>query len=297
MLLRNNGLQGWKVLIAGGDRREIFLAADLAKKGADVWLYGFEKCLLPSEMLLRTGLPEQADVIVCPLPGMDGEGKIFAPFAEQPCTLDSLQRFFLPEVLLICGRMPAHCQQALEKAGVHVFLSGEDDELAILNAIPTAEGAVEIAMRESSITIHGSESLVIGFGRCGLPLARTLQGIGASVTVAVRRREAQALALALGFTAAGMEELGRLVKTCDFIFNTVPALILTADVLAATNRNALIVDIASRPGGTDFDNAAKLGIKSFLAPGLPGQVAPVTAGKILGRVYLPLIHTLGRRRD
>ncbi|MBT9173061.1 MAG: Dipicolinate synthase subunit A [Syntrophomonadaceae bacterium] len=288
-------LQGLNILIAGGDKREMVLAAALAERGAKIWLHGFEEYPLLPEAEINKGLPEQSDVIICPLAGSDDKGNIFAPFSADPCTLDGLRQQLFCAALLICGRLPAHYLQELNKAGVRVFLSGEDDELAILNAVPTAEGALELAMRESSVTIHDSECLVIGFGRCGQPLARTLQGLGAKVTVAARSPEARAQAWSHGFGAIGMDALTGLAEKSRFIFNTVPALVLTAEVLEAANRAAVIIDIASRPGGTDFAAAGRLGIKSFLAPGLPGLAAPETAGKILARVYLPLICLRGRR--
>lgn len=288
-------LQGLNILIAGGDRREVILAAALAESGAKVWLHGFDKYPLLPETGIDTGLPEQADVVICPLAGSDDKGNVFAPFSADPCTLDSLQQQLFRAALLICGRLPEHYLQELNKAGVHVFLSGEDDELAIFNAVPTAEGAVELAMRESSVTINDSECLVIGFGRCGQPLARTLQGLGAKVTVAARSRKARAQAWSHGFSAIGIDALAESAKKSRFIFNTVPALVLTAEVLEAANRAAVIIDIASRPGGTDFAAAGRLGIKSFLAPGLPGIAAPETAGEILVRIYLPLICLQGRR--
>lgn len=288
-------LQGFNILIAGGDRREVVLAGALTEKGAQVWLHGFEEYQLPLAEKVRTCLPEQADVIIFPLAGCDDGGYIFAPFAAEPCTLDSLQQQLSHAALLICGRLPARYLPEMSKAGVRVFLSGEDNELAILNAVPTAEGALELAMRESSVTIHGSECLVVGFGRCGRTLARILHGLGGKVTVAERSGEARALAWSHGFTAQRMDTLAGLVEKSRFIFNTVPAPVLTAEVLERANRAAVIIDIASRPGGTDFAAARKLGIKNFLALGLPGLAAPETAGEILARVYLPRIYSQGRR--
>ena len=48
----------------------------------------------------------------------------------------------------------------------------------------------------------------------------------------------------------------------------------------------------TRPGGTDFDFAEKQGIKALLAPGLPGIVAPKTAGQIIANVLCNLLSEL-----
>ena len=54
--------------------------------------------------------------------------------------------------------------------------------------------------------------------------------------------------------------------------------------------HTLIIDLASKPGGTDFRYAEKRGIKAILTPGLPGIVAPKTAGQILANVLAELLH-------
>jgi dipicolinate synthase subunit A len=53
--------------------------------------------------------------------------------------------------------------------------------------------------------------------------------------------------------------------------------------------HTLIIDLASKPGGTDFRYAEKRGIKALLAPGLPGIVAPKTAGQIVANVMAQLL--------
>jgi len=62
---------------------------------------------------------------------------------------------------------------------------------------------------------------------------------------------------------------------------------------------AVIIDLASKPGGTDFRYAERRGIKALLAPGLPGIVAPKTAGRImadcLGRLLMEDLR-LGREK-
>jgi dipicolinate synthase subunit A len=77
------------------------------------------------------------------------------------------------------------------------------------------------------------------------------------------------------------------IQNADIIFNTIPAMILTADMLIKIPKTCVIIDIASNPGGTDFRFAERRGIKAILAPSLPGIVAPKTAGQIIAR-------TLGR---
>ena len=292
--MQNISLAGWQIVIAGGDAREVVLAAQLQRAGADVWMYGFEQHKLCAEVTVAVGLPAQADVIILPLPGVKADGTIYATYAAQPLHLSDLSPLLRKGSLLISGKMPPQTVELLQQQGVKVVLTAEMDELAIYNAVPTAEGAIELAMRESAVTIYGSEALVIGFGRCGLPLARTLAALGANVTVAARRREVLALAQTLGFTQLCVSDLAKQAGEFDYIFNTVPALMLTETELCCVKKDAVLIDIASAPGGTDFLAAERLGLKAFLALGLPGKVAPVSAGEILARVYPHLIIEQGK---
>jgi dipicolinate synthase subunit A len=64
---------------------------------------------------------------------------------------------------------------------------------------------------------------------------------------------------------------------------------LDHSILKYANPDLLIIDLATQPGGTDFEAANALGIKAILAPGLPGKVAPLFAGRILADVIPRLI--------
>ena len=61
--------------------------------------------------------------------------------------------------------------------------------------------------------------------------------------------------------------------------NTVPAPMLTAARVAGMKPDALILDLASAPGGTDFEAARAFGIRALTAPGLPGKWSPQTAAE------------------
>ncbi|EQD57556.1 dipicolinic acid synthetase, A subunit, partial [mine drainage metagenome] len=99
-----------------------------------------------------------------------------------------------------------------------------------------------------------------------------------------------ARAYALGFASQPLSELRAAVVDADVVFNTIPAAVLREDVLQRMRRGAVVVDIASAPGGTDFVAARRLGIGAHLAPGLPGITAPRTAGRIVADTVLSLWH-------
>lgn len=286
-----------RIVIVGGDQRELNLAEFLVKEGYEVRLCGFEKYVpLPAQsysVLLEAVV--NADAVILPLAGIQENGCPRCPYSENPPVIN--EAFFSA----LQKGIPVFIGWAREEiknlaGSVQLVEVAEDDELAILNSIPTAEGAIGIAMERTPITIHGSSSLVIGLGRCGLSLARMLGAIGARVTIAARKAADLARAQEMGFESCSLAELNQIVQSVDIIFNTAPAKVLTAEVLTHARQCHLIVDIASSPGGTDFAAAEEFGISAVLAPGLPGKVAPVTAGNILARVYPRFLEHFGVNR-
>jgi dipicolinate synthase subunit A len=163
------------------------------------------------------------------------------------------------------------------------------DDVAIFNSIPTAEGALMMAIQNTDFTIHGSQCMVLGLGRTGLTLARTLQALGAHIKMGVHKPEQFARAWEMGLDPFYTTELSHQVTNIDLLFNTIPTMIVTAQIIANIPNRALIIDLASKPGGTDFRFAEKRGIKAMLAPGLPGIVAPRTAGRIIAKTLSELL--------
>ncbi|MEN6463264.1 MAG: NAD(P)-dependent oxidoreductase, partial [Syntrophomonas sp.] len=146
-----------------------------------------------------------------------------------------------------------------------------------------------IAMEETPITIHGSNICIIGFGRIAITLARNLKALGAQVTVVARNDGQLARAYEMGCLRASYAEIRDIMNSCDIVYNTVPSMVLDRNVLKYANPNIVIIDLATQPGGTDFEAANAFGLKAILAPGLPGKVAPVSAGKMLADVIPRLI--------
>lgn len=295
----NEMLTGIKMAMLGGDARETVLLKELLRLGGEVKVAGLpvlpelEKLSLyhsPTEAL------REAEVVILPVPGINNQGVIYAPGLESPLYLEpELARLIPPGTPVIVGLARQALKEIAQKFGWRLIATAEMDEMAILNSVPTAEGAVMIAIRELPITIHGSEAFVLGLGRTGMTMARTLKGLGARVTAIDRGKEDRARAFCEGWRAYPFTGLGEIIGEADVIFNTVPAVVLTEDLLKQTKPEVLIIDLASDPGGTDFKAAEGLKRKAILALGLPGKIAPITAGNILAQVYPPIItQCLGR---
>ena len=150
------------------------------------------------------------------------------------------------------------------------------------NAALTAEGAVGLLLQESERCLFGSRALVSGFGRIGRLLAGKLAALGVSVAVAARREESRAEAEALGCEALPFDALP---GGFDFVVNTVPERVLGEDFLCCLPETALLLELASAPGGYDRNLAENLGLRCLAAPGLPGKSAPLSAAELMRREF------------
>lgn len=278
-------LQQVKVAMFGGDRRELQLARGLLAVGANVRAVGLPADDIDGVVRSEDALAvaDWADAIVMPMSGLDRDGNVYAPL--MPETKIAFDRRLLaaigPERPLFIGILHRGPAKMADAFGVRVVQWTALDEIAIANSIPTAEGAVQIAMEHLPITIRQSRSLVVGFGRCGMTLARLLDAMGSHVGVVTRGAGDRARVQEMGLEPWLPGQIGEAVRDRDVIFNTVPTLVLTDAVLEETLQDVLIVDIASVPAGTNFEAAKRLRRRALHVLGIPGKVAPVTAGRIL----------------
>jgi dipicolinate synthase subunit A len=286
-------LSGIKIAVLGGDDREIILIAELVKMGATVAVAGFPRDKVAHGTFVANSVEDackDAEVLILPLPGTNEEGVIRAVYAEQELKLtEKAITSINNQALVIIGSARRFLKEWSAKYGFSLLEVVEMDEIAILNSIPTAEGAIQIAMEETPITIHGSQTCIIGFGRIGITLARSLKALGSEVTVVALNPGQLARAYEMGCTRATYANLHEIMNRVDVVFNTVPAMVLDHNTLKYANPDILIIDLATQPGGTDFEAANSFGLKAILAPGLPGKVAPVYAGRILAQVIPQLI--------
>jgi dipicolinate synthase subunit A len=183
-------LSGIKIAVLGGDDRELILTAELVRSGATVVAVGFPREKVGHGAFVVNSVEEacrDAEVVILPLPGTNDKGVIRAVYAEQELVLtEKALAGTADHALLVIGAARKFLKEWVSRLDLRLLEIVEMDEIAILNSIPTAEGALQIAMEETSITIHGSRTCVIGFGRIGVTMARVLKALGSEVTVVAR---------------------------------------------------------------------------------------------------------------
>lgn len=290
------------IAILGGDRREESLLPELVASGFAVRVFGLPGELLTEDVVLCER-PEEAvsgaDVILLPLAGVNGEGYLYAPFMPPTVIDERVLAKATVGIPVIAGVASEYLRRVCEDCGAELYEVAELDEIALPNAVLTAEGALLVTMQETDISIDGMTALVLGFGRVGSALAERLKSLGARVTVVNRGGERLKSARAKGYRAYPLswlwEEESRL-SGFDVVYNTIPAVMLGREELLRLRGNAggntLILDLASGQGGVDWEAAEEIGLRALHLPGLPGKVAPVSAGKILGRAYPEIINRI-----
>ncbi len=287
MMIESEGkpgeLSGLTVAVVGGDARELEIIRLLLRAGASVRGYG-----LPPEAQAVLGAAQAAtveeatvgaDVLLGPIPLMGMDDSVYAPSAPQKVfiTKEAL-RGLEPDGLVIIGKASAGLKRLTDEVGIRVREYEHDDELMILRAAAIAEGAIRVAIEHTAITLHGADVLLVGFGRIGTTLGRTLYDLRARCRVAARNPVQLARALDLGLEPVPLDRMEEVLPRTDVVYNTVPARLLDEARLKLLPGHALVIDLAAPPGGVDFDAAKRLGLKAVWARGL-GKRAPITVGR------------------
>jgi dipicolinate synthase subunit A len=266
--------------VLGGDRRQIALAESIASDGYTVTACGFDDVIFSREVK-KAGLEETAELcenIILPLP-ITADGKhLKMDFSDQKILLDDNFAELLRGKQVFGGMMGRLYQTSDIWESIDTYDYFTREEFAVRNVVPTAEGAIGIAMQEYPGTISGSKCLVAGFGRIGKILSWMLRGIGAKVTVSARKQSDIAWINSYGYDTILTAEIG---GRFDIVFNTIPAVIFDHKVLARLHGRPLLIDLASPPGGVDYDAAESCGFQVIHALSLPGKVAPKAAGEII----------------
>ncbi len=279
--------------LVGGDMRQAYLAELLSEDRHIVRTYALDKHNFSSSVTCSYNLQElshQVDCIILPLPLAQSDDVLNAPLASDRYSINEIFNLFSPGQTVIGGKINHALFEKAGKSGIHLYDYLEREEFNVANAIPSAEGAVFIAMKELPTTIHGTNVLVCGFGRIGKLLAKILRSMGANVTVSARKFGDLAWANAHGYNAINTYELSGNLRDFDLIFNTVPHLIFTYDVLSELKKSCLCIDLASSPGGIDITAAKKLGIRIRWELSLPGRFSPSTASVIMKNTIYNILY-------
>ncbi|MGM9642117.1 MAG: dipicolinate synthase subunit DpsA [Eubacteriales bacterium] len=283
-----------KIALLGGDARQHYLSAMLAEQGYECAVWGMGDGNIGKAVRCRevkcaiTG----ASAIVLPLPASSDGSTVNCPLANSDEKVKLTYLLDNVSVPIFAGKPGETFINLAKEKGKHVIDYFESESMQIRNAVPTAEGAISIAMQYMKRTVCGCRAGVVGYGRIGKMLSHLLLRMGAHVTVAARNCRQLSEASSYGCSVVRLSAeapLGGLEKLAfgyDVIFNTVPYRLFDRKVISKLSPDTLMIDLASVPGGVDFLAAKERGINAVWALSLPGKYAPESAGRIIGETLL-----------
>ena len=270
-----------EIVFVGGDLRTLVCAKELSGGRYTVGVYGLDEYEGDyGDPVKYDQLEDVNGLMILPLPWSVDAIKINCPLTKKEIRADAVFAKAAGKTLL-GGRFDRNAKELAERHHVRLIDYFDREETAVLNAVPTAEGALEIAIRELNITVAGSKTLVMGYGRVGKMTASLFSSVGAHVTVAARSAEQRAWAKAYGVAAADIADMTEALSGADIILNTVPEVILGEKELIFIGTEKPLVDLATYPGCVEDADAERFGVRLIRAPSLPGRTAPVSAGLIL----------------
>ena len=275
------------ITVIGADMRQIYMINKLYEKGYTVYTYGINNDLITDKIRKTASLSEaisRSNILICPIPFTKNNKDIAFLDLYEDKNVKHFTECLNSNHILFAGLIPDHLSNYCSRNKIAQYDFMKMNDVAILNAIATAEGTIAEAIKRSSINLHDSNCLVLGFGRCAQILASKLKAFDVNVSVAARSKDACALAIAYGYSSILLDKLDSELMSFDFVFNTIPAIILTKDKLEKLSPHVTIIDIASAPGGIDYSASETLKLNASLCLGLPGIYSPKSSGEILANV-------------
>lgn len=270
--------------IIGGDKRQIYMANELIARNFSVIVYGLQDPLLDLSCMTAASLEDamvSGQNILTPIPVSKDGKNILAQNAKPDLTVEQLCGFLTAGQKLFGGCLTKEMKKICESKDIFSLDFMEQEEIVLFNTIATAEGTIAEAILGSRSNLHGSSCMILGFGRCARTLAEKLKGLCGNIDIAARSPVALASANAASFGTVPLSRLHEKIGTYEYIFNTIPSLIITRDLLIKTNPNVVIIDISSAPGGVDFNASRELCRNAGLYLGLPGKYAPKASADFL----------------
>ena len=268
------------ITFLGGDKRN-YILSNMLESEYQVLRYGtgMEKEVNYNECIRR------AKYIVLPIPiSTDGEN-LYMPFDDTKIKLTDLYNNVHGKNI-ICGALKNSIKENLEKDNKVIDIM-KNEELTIKNTIPTAEGVIKIIIENTETTIDNSNIAIIGFGRVGKKIAELLNSLNSNIFCTDIKKEEVANIKRCGYNV--LNNNCRSFSKFDVIINTVPKIIIDKKELELIGKKTLIVDVASNPGGINYEYAKANGYNCIHALGLPGKVAPQTSAKYIKEVLTDLL--------
>ena len=268
--------------LIGGDRRTITLARRLLQDGHELKCFALDTAEIPTvckQRRLQEALAG-AQYVILPTPLLKG-GKLNAPFSAVELDLETLVLALPESAGVFAGGVPEKLRRLFRAQHLRLIDLLDNEALAVTNAELTAQCALELLLSAIPYRLQTCRVLLLGAGRIGRLLGLKLRNMGAEVTCAARSPVQRAWCSALGLRPVPLTGLAGILWQTDILINTIPAPILDSGELQLLPEGALVLDLASAPGGFRPEDLDLLQLDILPGGGLPGKYAPEAAGNAL----------------
>lgn len=291
-------MECFDIAIIGGDKRLVHMVPRFLEQGYKVLCYATEKTSEYKKIKYAGSLREaveHADVVAAGIP-LIKENRIFSTGDYLDLRLQNFLDLLRKGQSLFAGVIPPDVQVHCQQHGVSWYDFMDCEPLAVFNAIATAEGAILEAVKNQPTNLHGSKTLIIGYGRCAKVLGTKLKALDAQVTVCCRNVEARGWAEAFGHRVISFDQLEQEISGFEYIYNTVPAVVLRENVVRKIRKDAIVLELASQGGGIDQEAALMEEIRIVRCPGLPGKYAAKVSGEKLAEFVIETLERQSKNR-
>ncbi len=281
-ILLSNNIKN--ILIVGGDNRFITICKRI-KPHHNLFVCGIDPIYTEDIGCINVSSPREItkpiDIIILPVIVSIDDIHVSTALSQKVITVTSVLDKAHENTLVFGGNFSPLLLNLLKERKIRYFDYMKREELLLSNAYLTAQGAVATMINNINFSLCRARVLIIGSGRIAKILVNMLKGFSCSITATARKKSDLILQEISGVNAVATDKIGEVLSSQDIIINTVPALILTEPLLHLVNKNALIIDLASKPGGVDFMMANELNLRCLWELGIPGKMADAAAGSIV----------------
>ncbi|MCT4687440.1 dipicolinate synthase subunit DpsA [Vallitalea sp.] len=284
-----------KIAVIGGDLRQIYLA-NIFSNNNQVFIFGNEHKELFSNVKQAASIEEavkDASFIICPIPFSKDNEHIFAANSKQKIIYKDLFNLITSEQYIFSGPYTEEVFECAKENNIHLFDIVAEDEFAILNSIPTAEGVLSMMIENVGITLANNKCLILGYGRCGMAIGDLAKKLNMDVYIASTNNEELIMATINKLKTAKIQDSKLLrvdyltrdflddsnfiinLEKFNYIINTIPVALIDIN-LSKKLDDYIFIDIAN----VYEDNTNRF----INARGIPGKYSPKTAAEIISDV-------------
>ena len=266
------------ITILGGDTRQIALVKQLKNKGYYVNSYGLSENEDKNNLKIFL---KNSQIVIFPMPVSKNGEDLYTNLATKKVKLIEINREkFLNNKIIFTPGLKSDELESLKIEKNNTIFKYCTEDFLVKNAYLTAKATIKIIKENIGLDLKNKKILICGFGRLGKELTKILKDNNQNLLVSARNEADLKKIKSLSIKYVNTNKIEE-TSDHDIIINTIPSLIFSENILKKTAKNALLIDLASNPGGVDKKAVKKLATNYIHALGLPGKFYPEESAKII----------------